>query len=466
MLLLGVAAFVICAAGAARAGGYMLSAVGDRARSMGGAFTGLADDWSAVYYNPAGAAMLQGSEIYFSGAAFSPRASFVPNLSSDGWPVNNTPPGSYVNLEKTYVVPQGGGYAKLPDTWGMSIGLGIFSPLDNNITWGLFEPPYKTGQSFLDKDVESDINVWTFQPTLGYEVIPDQLSLGAGISLQYGEVDNRRVVLVPNEVENYNDRPYDYFYTDANLVGDGWGLGYNLGALAKMEMWSLGVSFRGESVVKLDGTSQVRFWGMDDRDNGRGVITDPLLIQDLFGGKVITKQQATEFELTLPPTFSAGLAFVPNERFTFTGDFAYTWYSQASGLIATENDEYNFRLGETADSVNVPVSISEHYDWKDQYRVSAGILFNASERLQLRAGGFFEPSAIRTSSLTPLYTDIGDKLSPSVGLSMNVGKYTLSYAYGIVFYGSRTVDTWTDSSLPGKYDNVQHESFFSMRYRW
>jgi uncharacterized caspase-like protein len=40
---------------------------------MGGAFTGLADDWSAAFYNPAGAAWIQGSEVYLSGAAFSPR---------------------------------------------------------------------------------------------------------------------------------------------------------------------------------------------------------------------------------------------------------------------------------------------------------------------------------------------------------------------------------------------------------
>ena len=38
----------------AEAGGFALSGVGSKAIGMGGAFRGLADDWSAAYWNPAG----------------------------------------------------------------------------------------------------------------------------------------------------------------------------------------------------------------------------------------------------------------------------------------------------------------------------------------------------------------------------------------------------------------------------
>ena len=45
------------------AGGFETKGLGSRQLSMGGATLGLADDWSALYWNPAGLAYLRGSEI-------------------------------------------------------------------------------------------------------------------------------------------------------------------------------------------------------------------------------------------------------------------------------------------------------------------------------------------------------------------------------------------------------------------
>jgi len=447
----------------------MLSAIGDRARGMGGAFTGLADDWSAAFYNPAGAAMLEHSEIYIGGATVTPRMSYTPDFHLGTWDqVNNMPPGEYYNVDQTYVLPAGGGYAKLPDTWGLDIGLGVYTPVDNNTRWNIFDPPYPTGTPFPDRDVESDINVWNFQPTFGYQIVPDRFSLGVGMSIQYSEFQNHRVQLVSDPGPDYQLPPYPLgvMFADSYLMGDGWGFGYNVGALAKMDMWSFGVSFRSESVIKLDGTSEARLWGQDGRDRSLGLESSSLLEQDLYGGKVHTARQETDFELTLPPSLSAGVAFFPNDRLTLTGDFSYTWYSQISGIPVTKGNVFDFKLGDPTDPVVVPVAIAENYTWKDQYRVAVGAEYAATERLTLRSGWYFEPSPIAVTSLTPLYGDIGDKWSPSLGASFDLGKYTFSYSYGVVFYGSRTSYAWTDSALPGTYDNVQHESFFSLRYRW
>lgn len=462
-----MAAVLLCTYAAAQAGGYLLSGVGDRARSMGGAFTGLADDWSAAFYNPAGAAWIQSSEVYLSGAAFSPRLTYSPDFRVDGdLRVNNMPDGSYYNVDKTYIVPNLGGYAKLPSEWGLSLGLAVYTPIDNNVSWKLFNPYYQSNSAFPALDFESDINTWNFQPTISLQVVPDRLAFGAGMSMEYSEITNHRVHLIPDpgdpfDFPNVNN---GFLFTDSYLQGDGWGFGYNLGALAKGDRWSLGVSYRSEMVVKLDGESFMRMFTADIE--GRGKLSDPLLEQDLLGGKVHTVRQNTEFEMTTPPSLSAGLAFFPSERLRLTGDFSYTWYSQAPGLIVTDNDLFTFKLGAPSDSVLVPLSLSEHFDWEDQFRVAVGAEYDATERLQLRVGWFFEPSPIKLGSLSPLYTDVGDKMSPSAGLSYTLGRYTFSYAYGVVFHGSRDVVEWTDSNLPGHYDNVQHESFFSLRYRW
>jgi hypothetical protein len=59
------------------AGGYSVSAVGVRARSMGGAFRAVADDWSAIYYNPAGLAKIEESQLNLSLNLMSPLTAIV-----------------------------------------------------------------------------------------------------------------------------------------------------------------------------------------------------------------------------------------------------------------------------------------------------------------------------------------------------------------------------------------------------
>jgi len=53
------------------ANGLSLNSIGPRALGMGGAFVGLANDYSTVYWNPAGLRNLSGSfvGVYYSGVS-------------------------------------------------------------------------------------------------------------------------------------------------------------------------------------------------------------------------------------------------------------------------------------------------------------------------------------------------------------------------------------------------------------
>ncbi|PIP39595.1 hypothetical protein COX18_09635, partial [Candidatus Desantisbacteria bacterium CG23_combo_of_CG06-09_8_20_14_all_40_23] len=65
MIKKGVVAAVFCcvAASSAMAGGYEGPGIGARGVGMGGAFIGLADEWTAIYWNPAGLTQLQGKGV-------------------------------------------------------------------------------------------------------------------------------------------------------------------------------------------------------------------------------------------------------------------------------------------------------------------------------------------------------------------------------------------------------------------
>src|SRR5258706_3487294 len=84
-------------------GGFEGSGIGPKALSMGGAFVGLADDWTAAFWNPAGLAFLNGWGVGQSVDLISLRA-------LDGNSIANpTPPLSQANIEQGDPFVQFGG---------------------------------------------------------------------------------------------------------------------------------------------------------------------------------------------------------------------------------------------------------------------------------------------------------------------------------------------------------------------
>ena len=49
------------------ASGVALTGIGARATALGGAFRGLSNDWSSMYWNPAGMTQISGMHFGFSG---------------------------------------------------------------------------------------------------------------------------------------------------------------------------------------------------------------------------------------------------------------------------------------------------------------------------------------------------------------------------------------------------------------
>ena len=58
------------------AGGFQLNEHGSRPMGLGGAFTAIANDASAVYWNGAGLSFLEGTNIILGSAIIAPRTSF------------------------------------------------------------------------------------------------------------------------------------------------------------------------------------------------------------------------------------------------------------------------------------------------------------------------------------------------------------------------------------------------------
>jgi len=76
-------AVILALASGLMGNGLNLNGFGARAASMGGAFVGLADDFTAVFWNPAGLALLSKGTFGLTGDLLVPKSNYLLNPSFD-----------------------------------------------------------------------------------------------------------------------------------------------------------------------------------------------------------------------------------------------------------------------------------------------------------------------------------------------------------------------------------------------
>src|SRR3972149_7235432 len=85
-ILTSMCIFLLCLLpGLVWASGIAVPGLGDKATSMGGAFRALANDWSAAWWNPAGLAYLETSELTTQLMINAPRPNFTPDINLGGY---------------------------------------------------------------------------------------------------------------------------------------------------------------------------------------------------------------------------------------------------------------------------------------------------------------------------------------------------------------------------------------------
>jgi len=121
-----------------RAFNFLKIEVTARPVSMGGAFTGLADDESALYYNPAGVATLQGKRyiLAYQNNVFDMQSGFVGYIHPLG---ENSKASIYINYLNYGELIRTDGFGEELGTFGGSdllLGLGYARNLDNDLQVG------------------------------------------------------------------------------------------------------------------------------------------------------------------------------------------------------------------------------------------------------------------------------------------------------------------------------------------
>ncbi len=388
MLLLSLAA------GEALAVGFRLPNQDPEGIARGNAFAATADNPSAIYYNPAGITQLEGNQLSVGTYVISTNIHFD-SVTGEG----------ASTLSNWQVVPQIY-FVSSPEDSPFSFGFGVYAPYGLGID-------YQGTTPFASVAEKGNLLYASFNPVVAYQVTPT-LSVAAGVTLNYSEVDLERSLGFPGSKFQFD--------------GDGYDTGFNLGALWQpVTEWSFGLNFRSPTSIKYEGESQA----------------PPL-----------AGHQETEARLDYPYYIVGGISYRPTEDWNF--EFNLDW---------TDWDSVNDSTfkGTFAGDVLFP------------FRYKSGFMYNFGVTRQLGAGYYasagyiYSENSVPDPTFSPLNPDSNLHLG-SIGFGHRGDPFSWAIGYHFAYNGGRTV-TRNVPSLAGESANGEWETFnhavnVSVRYKF
>lgn len=420
------------------AGGFALSGVGSKATALGGAFRALADDGSAMYWNPAGLAFQDENSVSLGGTFILPSASWEPTAAyaaaNPGYQAKEYEAEKSLRAFPNLLVT-------MAKNERIKYGLGVFVPYGLGTTWSAYENPssaliYQGG--FPENDMLSSIQVIDVHPTIAYKLL-DNLSLGAGLSLYYGNIHIAQLEIMPTSV--FTPVTFD-------MAGKGIGFGANLGVMYQpLEKLSLGLSGKIPSDIPLKGDAEILLWTPAQADG-----TPP----GKLGGKEDIK--AT---LKLPGEVGLGLAYQLTRDLTLLADYSYTMWERLNEVEIEMENAINIMPG---------MSVSEKalvFNWENTHRVSLGGEYDLLAN-KLRLGFFFDQTPVPEETQLPTLSDISNKLSGNIGWGRDFGKIGVEANVQMVLFSEREIadSAQTANNRPGKFNTNSLSGNIGLNYRF
>ena len=398
--------------------GLNLNSLGTRALTMGGAFVGLADDFSVVFWNPAGAAGFKSKYFGFYGTDVIPTNKYrldVP-LRGSGMTLVNA---------KTKMSHYLGGMAAYyhPVSDRLVLGIGVTTPSGLGANWEGSDFAALTGNK--PYDWTSKVGMVSISPLIAYK-INDMISIGATLNLNYGMFS---IKMHAGEAE----LPIPPFALDLGQYEEsmnGWGLGVTFGVLVKpSKAMSFGLTVRTPSTVKFYGDAQISN-----------------LSRLGYSGTSALKR-----DLTFPLWIAGGVAVRPMDKLLLTADVQWTKWS----TIKTLNTDFTDPAWKAL--MRLGGQDARRMDWADKAQLRFGAEYILNDSLALRAGYYYDPTPSPDTTinvLLPSYTfntvtfGAGYRVS---GLQLDFGLEYLMGKEREVGYIKTVTDPAFESAMPGKY---------------
>lgn len=382
-IALALAALGFFVASPASPAGFQVMTQGAKAMGMGLAFTAVADDPSAIFYNPAGL----GWQKHFEAEIGS---SFLTKVKGD-FQGANPYPGFGVSEDQhktTFVVPTV--YIVAPLTQELNLGLGIFSPYGLGYRWD-------NPDTFSGRFVAQNVVVQTadLNPVLSYQLLPE-LSIAAGADYRLSKVQLEKDQAAINV---FTQSVADVAHVKLNSdLTDNHGWGWNAGILYKpIPQFSLGAAYR--SKIKVDYNGTARF---TQHLTGNPAFDAAVAAQLPTGDQPVTT--AIEF----PATVNLGTAF------TFPGDFLLSLEADWTKWTSFSALDINF--------TNFPAdNLHRATNWKNSWAYRAGVQKKLGA-WAFRVGYYRDKTPQPIEDVGPLLAD-NDRNAYTAGVSIGTDRW-------------------------------------------
>jgi long-chain fatty acid transport protein len=417
----GLVVVIVCVVtamqtGIVYAGGYESPMLGSRVLGISGAFIGTADDWTAVYWNPAGLAQ---QEKWGVGATvFNPRRTLTDGNSVSNYDapqqsfyqrdvfmrVHPTLSGaggepaqfSKKTMSRSDYSPGIGGYLAIPSI-GV-LGFGAYTPVSSRVDWDDAVKDLVT-QADITASYYSRLSMSMVNLSFARDIIRN-LSAGIGLNLVYGKSEydaDKKYTSAAVPPMNYT---FDY---DSEASGEGfeWMLGLRYEVIPQL---SIGAVYRSGSKLSLSGTANTShtMLGIDE-----------------------TSDYTQKFYH--PATYGVGLAYRPISKLLLGADWTQADWTTMRAELDYENEGRALK------------DIDKSIDWERSDSYKFGVEYTVSEQIRIRAGYGKGFAAVPDKGVGLTSANDVDKNTFSLGAGYDFKGFQIDAAY-LHSRGERTAD--------------------------
>lgn len=362
------AAAMLCVPAVATAGGLMRpNPVSARSIGLGGAFTAVADDPTALHFNPAGLAHLPGTNVMI-GVELVHAPRFYQPIFADDRCTQDPPPPECQRQEPTAPIRPlpSLGFATRLQREGvpsrLTFGVGLWNTFGGQLKYE--DDPLIPGTIRETRNAVIEI-----VPGVAYEV-NDVLAVGIAFRLGVGLFDSLS-----------EQRP-----SNADLSATGLGAGATMGVMVRPnDKLSVGLVYRTPLTVTTKGDGTLLVAG-----NPRDV--------------------KVEMVQRWPQQMGVGVAYKPNNKLLVSTQLDWHGWQRTNDISPVIEGEENVTRLANIDT-----------DWQDNYAFHLGVQYAINEKIQARGGFTYDTRAAIKRSQERNFLD-SDKMLGAVGASYRINK--------------------------------------------
>jgi len=417
------AGLMLASAPAVQGAGFLIYEHGAAAMAIAGAFTGLANDPSAIWHNPAGLAWVEGTQLLLGGTLIVPSGSLtMDNLP--GAPV-------YKQVKQRFFPPNFYLTSKLSDR--LAIGVGVFAPFGLGTEW----PNEANDFPLRYLAVMSEMQTIQINGAIAYK-LSDNFSVGGGVYY----VDSKLKEDIVQAVQISPALPVWDVPTTLDVKGTAFG--WNAGLLFKSERFSFGVNYRSRFDVDYEGT----------------VVSSTAYVPEAYQAYIPTEGDGV-VTFKFPDILTFGLAVRLTDNLTWSADIHdYLWKRYDSYVVEVDYpDPYP------------DMELAAAPAWKNNLCYRTGLQFEASDSLTLRGGFAYDVAPQPIEDMSPSLPD-ANRIIFTAGFGYRIGKLVLDFAYQYEQFAKRTSDhhyifgPGTPNLAAGTYKTSSHLFGLNLGYRF